>query len=695
MLAAPPATNKTQYIRHPAFDNLYVIPYVRGRLVFAELAARAISEGTFDVVAIDLPTFLQNDMYFRYAVSLFPVVSALMVRDETSELVRLPFSPSDAACAAVAATGLAGQPGRSIELRLLDDSAVVHYHQHLAEQVPDLDDDYRVFTDGLDTYFQRPMKALAAAHNRLPGVSRFYLDYRAAQLAERLTGVLAEGKRTLFVCNYRLWRLVSPRLHTRLFPGASPVAVPWPNLSAAFVLDDPLRFWALGLLDDYPAIVHDFYQTLTERGAKPFDKVQKLESILLDADSPDDPVSPRSLLSFSHYLRNRLCARRRWVPEPLSQLHDSALCCVGTRFANSIARRFLRYPAPSVTGGARFLRIANSGLTRSDQRFEIPEALKHTQFFGLDRIPQAPETFEERLRLASRISPRITKVERDALLPGDSNVKWAVAADYHLHDIACANARRLAAQRARHTQALAHRMRRGLEGGVDVRATLSARARNDPSVYVRPKRNTRKSVNHFDEGTPTVFLFEEDISGNPYEMTHDSNVTQRRMEMNNTLFFSPEEPPPDHVYSVCVTYRSDKRVCDGHIQQLELTSLALLYTRHMGLERYAAIVRRAERHQCRTHVHRDRELLAVSYSERSLAWAIKYAEDSVIVVARGGWSPSARLSAFAEARGVTPYHVPLSRFAPDFIDRLRIKHSVSTALKKYPGRDEVVARFVP
>jgi hypothetical protein len=74
---------------------------------------------------------------------------------------------------------------------------------------------------------------------------------------------------------------------------------------------------------------------------------------------------------------------------------------------------------------------------------------------------------------------------------------------------------------------------------------------------------------------------------------------------------------------------------------------------------------------------------------------VKYVEDSVLVVAPVGWVPDPSLSAFAEPRRVKPYHVPLSRFAPDSIARLRLKHAVSTKLKKHPKRDEIILRHLP
>ena len=80
--------------------------------------------------------------------------------------------------------------------------------------------------------------------------------------------------------------------------------------------------------------------------------------------------------------------------------------------------------------------------------------------------------------------------------------------------------------------------------------------------------------------------------------------------------------------------------------------------------------------------------------EMGIAWAVQYAEHMVIVVARDGWKASQRLSDFAGQKNIALAHVPLSRFRPEFVDRLRMLHLSSTELKKHPDRDEIISRYI-
>jgi hypothetical protein len=134
---------------------------------------------------------------------------------------------------------------------------------------------------------------------------------------------------------------------------------------------------------------------------------------------------------------------------------------------------------------------------------------------------------------------------------------------------------------------------------------------------------------------------------------------------------------------------------EDDVQCEHLTSIAFLYSKHwMGLDRYAAINRRPVQFQCRVGPDWDPELDQFGVAERGLAWAIKYAQRTVLVAAAPGWRPSARIAEFAATRGVQIRVVPLSIFSEAMLDRLRRIHFISTRLKRYRGRDQVVKRFL-
>ena len=141
---------KKQYIRQRRDENLYVIPYIRGRLVFAELVARALEEDGFEQVVVDLPFFMNKGGLWEDAIKLFPYVSSLLIRRDDADFVTYLFVPNDAACISLATVRMLREWGNNIELKCIDDSRVIHYpRESLAHPEVIVRDDYFIFTEGL------------------------------------------------------------------------------------------------------------------------------------------------------------------------------------------------------------------------------------------------------------------------------------------------------------------------------------------------------------------------------------------------------------------------------------------------------------------------------------------------------------------------------------------------------------------
>jgi len=84
-------TEKIPYIRHKSYENLFILPYINCRLVFAEMAVRAIGEGEFDMVVVDLPFFMNDNEWLEIPIESFPLVSSLIVSvagDEVRDLMK-------------------------------------------------------------------------------------------------------------------------------------------------------------------------------------------------------------------------------------------------------------------------------------------------------------------------------------------------------------------------------------------------------------------------------------------------------------------------------------------------------------------------------------------------------------------------------------------------------------------------------
>ena len=80
--------------------------------------------------------------------------------------------------------------------------------------------------------------------------------------------------------------------------------------------------------------------------------------------------------------------------------------------------------------------------------------------------------------------------------------------------------------------------------------------------------------------------------------------------------------------------------------------------------------------------------------ELTLAWAVKYAERAVVVVAPRDWRLSQRLNDFARQRRVQIIPFPLSALSPAMVERLRTTYFIFTPLKRYPNHEKLLRRFI-
>jgi len=120
---------------------------VKGRLVFAEVAAKAILKGNYDIVIVDLPYFLHDGKWMDACVDLFPLVSSLVIKNADS-FSTVAITPNDAACISVFLVSDLKDKGQNIAIKYIDDSKIIHYPSGcLRQSVPKFKDDYFVFVD--------------------------------------------------------------------------------------------------------------------------------------------------------------------------------------------------------------------------------------------------------------------------------------------------------------------------------------------------------------------------------------------------------------------------------------------------------------------------------------------------------------------------------------------------------------------
>jgi len=477
----------------------------------------------------------------------------------------------------------------------------------------------------------------------------------------------------------------------------------WNGLDAALVIGDPYLFWANGMLDDYPKVVSHFYERLQSGSLGSFDKLKALDDMVINTfrNSTTKEFSDRSirqLIIFEQYLLKRLAMNCTLTPPSLPDLYDMAHSCLGQGFAKEMARKLLQYPYPEMDKVLNYFKIQYEDVMLG-QRFDVPD-LSSIPFFNtgtnkyyFDNFNNDYTSPNELIEFANKVCHRITKKELKEL--GDvGGTKWAVTDDYRLHEIACAKVRDIIGRKRR--REIIRRSFGSMGDGIHWKATIYSRAKGEDAIYVNVRRKAiRGKTCRLDEFTPVSFIFANDIYNDYVETISDFNITQRLMALGKMKVSLDTVPPPDYVYSVLYTSPETEALYKGHIYKRRLSSISFLYTRHtMGLERYTGITKRPARFQCRINPISDPELKEFSYTEIGVAWAIKYAEDAVLVVARDGWQASRELEEFSRVNNVRIILIYLSNFSHDLIERLRTLYFTSTSLKNYPERDKILRRFI-
>lgn len=672
------------------------------RLVFAEMAARAIGQGGFDALALDLPFFMNANEWLEIPIDTFPFVSSLIVRVGDEDYRTYNFVPNDAACAALHLVYSLREMGQAIHIECLDDSNIINYAQEYFTQ-PELvlRDDFFALSHGLEAYFAPVYRQLEKSWPLMSEETTFFWDYRARIVVRRLDDLLKKGKKTLFVCNYRLWWLVHRKLSAGDFETESFLVQPWHEQQAALVFQDPYFLWIKGVMDDYPAVVFRFFQESLLQGAGAvFDKLDVLNETILQSleaktRSPGRHFSIRRLELFRQYLLRRLAVNQRITPALTSYLDHAERSCLGKMAALKLSRELLAYPLPDDFGGI-FLTIRQDHLDFADSAFEIPDAF--SQSFLNSVVPNDMSNLfgdrmnseRDRERLVSCIRPFLTKKE-SLSLPHSIGTTWALKDEYILY----AQANRVLWEVIERES---HRFRvvkswGSLSNGIDWKETLWSRARGEDAIYV--KKAIKTTFNAFDLNvfTPTIFIFDQ--TGNErLSAVYDSNILKRTLDLEE-VNGSAEISEPDFVYSIFYTKKDSEHLCDGHIRKEIISTLLFLYTESwMGLERYANITKRPLRFQCRQYPDQDQDLNPFDYPDKLVACGIKYAERIVIVVSRPSWEPSPLLLSFAKMRNVHIKQIDLSALSPEMIDRMQTIHLMSTPLKKHPNSESIVDRFV-
>lgn len=696
----------------PEWGNISVVPYVKGRLVFADIVAKLLSRGTYDRVLIDFPASMDEDReWLSIPLLMLPTPQVLMITRNDGSYRAIPFVPNDAACAAARVC-----LDRSIPFECIDDPDLVNYPKEgFLSQGEGPKNDYRVWRDGLEALFHSLQSGFEEEWGSIGPEARFFSKYRAHLMAGKIRDALQKDRLILLVCEYRLfWTILQvfdQHMHDirYLFKGKKAPAI------LRFL--DPCTAWAERLLDDYPSVTLDFWNALKNGEIESFRKQASLEKTIRSAvtgrgqkeEGKMSDFSIRRITAFQRYLRKITHDSGNHIPEPEHELFHAVQACGDRRMFHDLARALLDY-SHVLNDEQRLFLSENEGLfgfPESDQAGmgydDLLLCFNGRPLSGYGNSCEKGRRAEERevrLFIADHARTDVTPEEMKHLraLSTVNHMNWAVQDDYIEHERLCSQAR-LVSERIEALY-VPRRTWGSIEKGIHWPATLVSRAKGESDIYVRHGLKKNRVLNKMNEFTPVVVLFEKDVEiiNNSYSSTiYDSNITQRNIDLGNEDFPFDRHPEPDRVLSLYYTGSRSKieGAIEGNLYRIDLTSITLLYTKHcMGIERYGAINSRERKYQCRLMPDWDDEVNTFPLSERGNAWAAKYAEDTVIVVAHENWLPSERLAEYVRNRGIRIAYVPIGSFSEDFIERTSKLHFISTALKKHPNSPSIIRRFV-
>jgi len=661
-------SHSTAFCHKRSNCRLWVVPYVHGRLTFAELAVKTLQKRVFDTVLLDLPSFMNHGSWLDTPLASFPLVSSLLIKGDRKTHSLFPLVPTDAACAAAWFA-----KNRSLAIECVDPVIFLDSSCNDIPTIPSLGDERLVSRMSLKSYFETAWDTLDNLWEEDPDSSIKNLMFRGKAVANRIYDRISSGRKVLFVCEYRLWWAVSRALDMAAHGRDESVrnAAPLPARSCALLLEDPYFMWLAGLFDDYLTVNKKFQESLQSERIASFSKYKTLAELIGNSSKKSDMMNMKNdakkiLSSFVWSLKHKIKLEDPGdlAPAPFFEHIRSQL---GSKAEDTLSRALLDYPMPTALDVAKnppqYFEIAEDRIVPGKAGFDLPDVF-HANPYG-EFISSESETEGKYSQSKSfgftpwfyKVHPVITRQEAKELENNDFGPRWAVKRDYQLHAHACQIIRQVISR----------------EGPADLE-------NSELGVF-----------------TPISFIFRNGPE-KPRKLTaiSDNNLTQRRMDLGDgDRVHRDGMPEPDSVYSLFATMQELDVLFEEHIMRELITSLTLLFSGpELGLERYAAITQRPKKYQCRVRPQEDSALKAFKYSDLGLAWAIKFAQKQAIAIAYDGWAPSPDIQEFARKQRKQIITLSLDALPDGLTNRLQQLHFISTSLKRHSECERIIARFV-
>jgi hypothetical protein len=669
------------------FDkNLYVIPCLPFRLVFAQLVWMAFEQSEFDYIAVEMPPSFKNGRYIDIALKLNPAIG--VIYQEVEDFIFW-FTPNDALLMAVrCATKF------QTNIQYVD----WDYRKDLTRKPMRVNfDDYLVFSKGLEWYYEAIKNEIVHPQQRR----------RIAEIVSNIINIKrnlnsADTGKILLVCNASSWEPIKEALSGDLsFP---PDEAPSSEKKLEIGLIKPTYMWKQGFLDDFPSISYQFERGFSEGQLSPweFDKKGSLNDLIhqifkSDYVKRDQNVSLENISTLKRFCDIVCLINRRLVPD-FNILQKSAQTCMSRRFTEVLTSFLLDYPEPEYQPDLEEKRNLKRQMDEIINELKNNTTMKHyyKELNYLLRIFEFYPDFDDNTKKGDSEIKKIegflsnaTKYLND--LPKEPSLEilkwlfnedlgteddwpdgspppppfpttdkqlWAAASELRLLLNLSAEAKQLIKVTQRYS--ISEKFSGSFYSGIDVKGTIRARARGDKNSFF-VKRENPKLRYQVDYICPVVFIFDYDA-----EKTKWSRV--RFNQTIHTLYW----------------YSSEKYDEETQILQEFVVALVELYSDFINVgwgitfpedfpdKRKLLDENFAMEWEIISSIIYDENKF--NYVDHALAWAIRFAGNHLILIADPNMAIIPEIQDFAIEKGVRIIRIPIGRLPRKKIDRLRLHH---------------------
>jgi len=675
------------YILESRIPNTFILPYVNGKLNFSQMVNRAFKKIAFDQVLIDVPYFLGNSEWIDELISIFPFLASLYIKKD-NEHYFYSYTPNNPA---VAAMILARK--NKINYLCIDDPKLLFCPTNsIFSPTCNLKDDQLIFTDGLDVYFKDEWKHLESLWWLGTKIDKNKSVQRANYLVKQLKEINSQNKKVFFVCEFRLWWLIKVILDGKFQVNDIDENHEWQDLTGAFAIEEPAVLWIKGQLDDYPYVSYKFYENLIKKEQVFSSKLEILDQIFSDyfkdvIESKKQQLSIRQLINFKRYLTQLLLISNRWSPNPIKHLLPAIKSCFKEGTSTNLIKKILSFPYPPLPGDVKsysFVEINSSGIMESDDYYDLPDLFNAKPYFPGDL---SISEIEKRKYWMNNITNYSIRSHDRGFFNERVDNTWTTSTDKKIQYLTNAF---IINSFNKNSMTFRRKISYGsLKNGIDWKSTIREFSGENNRIAVREKKEKPPLSKY----CPVVYIFSRETNNETYGTVHEGNITGKLL----SLGFNPTKkqgyPQEDYIYTIFRSISKTEFFLKGHLRIENLSSMAINFTsKYLWFERYKELTKREKKYLCRHYPIDESDFQKLSLQENIIVWGIKYAKDTILILAYPGWKPSKNILEFSSYRNIKILQKPLSILPVEYIKRLKINCYVSNALKKHPQCDEIVDR---